>query len=338
MKRSEFLSKSALAVGSASLLACTTGFTEEKPKNTSDLVTPPRLVVGDTIVLFAPAGAVFNQKYVASVSNTLRELGFKVELAASVKAQFGYFSMTDIERGNEINSLFQNKEYKAMIAMRGGWGCARLLEYLDLDAIKSNPKIVMGYSDLTSLLNYITQQTGLITYHGIMGYSTWNWFAKEQFKSALMENQKRTLQNPENDRKELATWQNGSTTGNLIGGNLSVLVTLIGTPYEPIWKDGILFLEETHEEPYSIDRMLFQLKAAGVFEQLNGVVLGKFNDCVPEDPEKSFSLSELLHQYFDDFKKPIYVGASFGHVLYKWILPIGVEVEMNADEFWVREV
>lgn len=338
MKRSEFLSKSALAVGSASLLACTTSFTDETPQKASDLVIPPRLVKGDTIVLFAPAGAVFNKKYITTCSQALIELGFKVELAPSVNKQFGYFSMSDIERAEELMSLMKNEKYKALIAVRGGWGCARMLEYLDLSVFEQNPKIIMGYSDLTSLLNYITQKTGLVTYHGIMAYSTWNWFAKEQFQKALMQSDKLSFINPKNDRSELKTWNSGIAKGPLIGGNLSVLITLIGTAYEPNWKDAILFLEETHEEPYSIDRMLFQLKARGVFKKINGIVLGKFNDCVPEDPEKSFTLNELLHQYFDGFEKPVYVGASFGHVLYKWILPIGVEVEMNADEFWVREV
>lgn len=332
MKRKDFLTKTALSIGAVSLLSCAE---EISSTNKLDLqsVVPEKLKKGDTIALFAPAGAIFNAKHISKTEQVLTKLGYKVLKADSLYSQKGYFSASDENRLEEFHTLMANTNVKAIIAMRGGWGCARLLPNLNLDLIKKNPKIIMGYSDLTSLLNYITDHTGLVTYHGIMGYSTWNNFALSQFENHLVNDENEVvLSNPNTDTNFLKTVHSGETKGILCGGNLSVLVSNIGTDYEPIWKDKILFLEETHEEPYRIDKMLFQMKHADVFEQINGLVLGKFNDCLAEYPDESFTLEEVFTDYFDTFNKPMYRGAAFGHVVNKFILPIGKVAHLNADQ------
>lgn len=331
MKRKDFIKNTTLAFSSLALLGATKTNVQQREV---EVVSPPLLKKGDTLALFAPAGAVFSPKHIQKATQALEKYGYKVHKAKSLYSQEGYFSDTAVRRAREFNALIEDTTIKALIAMRGGYGCAQLLDKIDLELIRQHPKVIMGYSDLTILLNYITEKTGLITYHGIMGYSTWNDFACQEF-SAQLENtlNKRKLTNPVDDQKQLKTYQKGKAVGKLCGGNLSVLCSALGTSASPNYKGKILLLEETHEEPYRIDRMLFQLKSAGVFEQVNGIVLGKFTHCEAENPEESYALEEVFEQYFKELQIPIYSGAAFGHVINKFILPIGAIAEIDADAY-----
>jgi len=301
----------------------------------NETLKPKALVKGDTIAVMAPAGAIFNQTYIAKFKKKLQSLGFKTIFGKTVYQKKGYLAGSDDFRANEFNQFIKNKSVKAIIAMRGGWGCARILDKIDYDSIRSNPKIIMGYSDITSLLIAITKETGLITYHGPVGYSSWKTFSILQFTSILVNAKPITMHNPPN-YSTLKTLTKGVSQGELVGGNLSVLTAMIGTNFEPNWQNKILFLEETGEEPYRIDRMLWQMKQAGVFKQINGLVLGAFNKCDPEEPEKSFSLEEVLNQHFYTTTFPVYKGAAFGHIVPKFILPIGLKVEIDANKFSIK--
>lgn len=334
MKRKDFI-KSSLLVGSSLSLI---GSTLETNKHIAQRISyPPKLEKGATVALFAPSGAVFNPAYITKASKSLESLGYSVFKAKSLYTQNGYFSSTLDKRVDELHDLITNPKVKAIIAMRGGWGCAQLLPKLDLDLIRNNPKIIMGYSDLTSLLNYITEHTGLVTYHGLMGYSTWNEFAVSEFKAQLEQTQPaRTLKNPVKDRSNLVTYSSGNAYGSIIGGNLSVIASMIGTQDRLNFKDKLLFLEETHEEPYRIDRLLYQLQSAGIFDEISGLILGQFSNCEAENPEESFSIVEVLEGYFSDFRVPAYGGASIGHVINKFILPLGARAKIDADQHYIQ--
>jgi muramoyltetrapeptide carboxypeptidase len=327
MKRRKFIQKSGLlAVGSIGLSSF----------NYSDLIPrlfPQSLKKGDTIALTAPAGAIFNSKQVTRIESRLVKLGFKVLRGETLNEKYGFLAGSDNFRTAELHSLFKNKTVKAIIAMRGGWGCARILDKLDYELIKSNPKILMGYSDITSLLIAIQQKTGLITYHGPVGYSSWKEFSTFNVFKTIVDGKPFEMKNPIAYSQDLETLTTGKAIGQLIGGNLTVLTSMIGTRHEPDWVNKILFLEETGEEPYRIDRMLWQLKQSQVFDKIKGLVIGAFTKCNPEDPEKSFSLAEILNQHFKDANFPVYKGAVIGHIVPKFTLPIGVNVEMDAEKF-----
>jgi len=323
----------------SSTLFTVTGFgltTLSHPPSTPQIIRPKRLVKGDTIALTAPAGAIFNTKHIEHIENRLHKLGFKTIKGKTLFKHEGYLAGNDQFRASELHGFFKDKTVKAIITMRGGWGCARLLDLLDYKLIKNNPKVLMGYSDITALLVAITEKTGLITYHGPMGYSSWKSFSASQVLKVLIEGNPFRMNNPNDYKKDLATLSKGYAIGKLIGGNLTVITSLIGTKYEPNWEDKILFLEETHEEPYRIDRMLYQLKLAGVFNQINGCVLGSFNKCEPEEPEKSFNLNEVLNQHFKNKNFPVYKGATFGHLIPKFTLPIGIKVKIDADNHFIE--
>jgi len=328
MKRRKFIKNAGLiTVGTATLSSFTNDI------KSANKIIPQALRKGDTIALTAPAGAIFNASHISKIEKRLAELGFKTVKGKTLYEQDGFLAGSDEFRANELHSFFKDKSVKAILAMRGGWGCARILDQLDFELIKNNPKIIMGYSDITSLLIAITNQTGLVTFHGPVGYSSWKKFSTTQVFNTLVNGLNHTMKNPSSHLSDLKTLTKGTALGELVGGNLTVLSAMIGTNHEPNWQNKILFLEETGEEPYRIDRMLWQLKQANVFKQINGVVLGAFTKCTPEEPNKSFSLSEILDQHFKNASFPVYKGATIGHIVPKFTLPIGLNAKIDADNF-----
>jgi muramoyltetrapeptide carboxypeptidase len=193
----------------------------------------------------------------------------------------------------------------------------------------------MGFSDVTTLLNAITKKTKLITFHGPSGNSTWNEYSVDYFRRLLMDKMVFTFQNKPGD-SDIHVYQKGKTFGDLMGGNLTVLTSLIGSGYLPDWKEKILFLEDVSEEPYSIDRMLMQLKLNGAFDQVKGIVLGNFRKCTAEDPNRSFTLEEVFDQYFSSMDIPVFSGAQIGHTLNKFTIPVGAYAQMDAEEGTIR--
>lgn len=328
MKRRKFIKNaSLLTVGVTTLSSFTIN---ESSKNK---IIPKALRKGDTIALTAPAGAIFNKSHISKIEKRLAQLGFKTVRGETLKQQVGYLAGSDDARTQELHEFFKDKSVNAILAMRGGWGCARILDGLNYNLIKENPKIIMGYSDITSLLIAITNKTGLVTYHGPVGYSSWKEFSTKQVFNTLVNGLTHTMTNPNGYKEGLKTLTSGSASGELVGGNLTVLVSMVGTDYEPNWTNKILFIEETGEEPYRIDRMLWQLKQANVFDEINGVVIGAFTKCNPEEPEKSFSLDEVLDQHFKEARFPVYKGATIGHIVPKFTMPIGLNASMDADKF-----
>ena len=333
MKRRNFLKKAGLFATSAGLLSLNV---PEQEKIAPSIKIPKALVKGDLIGITAPAGTIWNDYHIRKIEKILTDMGYRVKIGASNYKQVAYLAGTDESRAAELMEMFKDTSIKAILTMRGGWGCARILDLLDYKEIIANPKIIMGFSDITSLVNAIYARTGLITFHGPCGYSSWGDFTKEHVTNSLISGAPYEMVNPSGSEHELRTLTSGKAKGKLIGGNLTVIQSMLGTNYEPVWDNNILFIEETNEEPYRIDRMLWHLKQYGVFEQVNGVVIGSFNKCNPEEPEKSFSLNEVFDQHFKNVNFPVYQGASFGHLADKFTLPIGVMAEIDADNFTIK--
>jgi len=297
----------------------------------SHRILPARLRKGDVIGVSAPAGGIKSFSELDDFRKVLEQLGFKVKFSKNCSKKYGYFSGTDEERASDFMDLIEDEEVKGIFFLRGGWGCARILPLLDFDAIQNNPKAIMGFSDITTLLNAITVKTGLITFHGPGGNSTWNSYSVAYIKKLLIDGELVKYKNETQDLK-ITTYSSGISKGELFGGNLSVICSLVGTGFLPNWKGKILFLEDVGEEPYRIDRMLTHLKLAGVFDEVNGIVLGNFRKCIAEEPDRSFTIEEVFKQHFSDLKKPVFYGAQIGHTRNKFTVPVGVEVEMNANE------
>ncbi|MCH2225403.1 MAG: LD-carboxypeptidase [Crocinitomicaceae bacterium] len=292
-------------------------------------ILPNRLKKGDTIGIAASAGPIRSKKEVANFQRELELLGYKTKLGKNIYGQEGYFSADDVSRAEEFMELIQDDEVDAIFFIRGGWGCARLLELLDFEQIRMNPKIIMGFSDITTLLNAISCKTGIITFHGPGGNSTWNDYSITYIKNLLEKGEKILYQNSSTDLV-IKTYKSGNAIGELYGGNLSVISGLIGSKYLPDWKGKILFLEDVGEEPYRIDRMLTHLRLSGVFDKLNGIVLGNFRKCTPDEPNRSFTLEEVFEQHFSVSSIPVFYGSQIGHTRNKFTVPIGSRVEINA--------
>lgn len=316
-------------IGTALVGAASLSF-DKKELISESFLLPKRLKKGDTIGIAASAGPIKDRKEVEEFQTILRQLGYKTKLGKNVFGQHGYFSASDEARASEFMELISDDEVQGIFFIRGGWGCARILDLLDYDIIAQNAKVIMGFSDITALLNAITHKTGLVTFHGPGGNSTWNQYSVNYIKQLLHEGEKIVFQNTPADRT-IISYSQGTSEGVFYGGNLSVLCGMVGSNYLPDWNGKILFLEDVGEEPYRIDRMLTQLKLAGVFDQISGLVLGNFRKCTPEEPERSFTLEEVFEQHFSSVEFPVFYGAQIGHVRNKFTVPVGVKVCMDTD-------
>ncbi len=329
------------------LSAIATGLPQIAQGNPSPntILKPPRLKVGDTLGLISPASYI-DRKDIEDIEKALTKLGLKVKLGSHVLDRYGYLAGTDANRAADMNAMFADPSVQAILAMRGGWGCNRILPLLDYSAYRSHPKILMGFSDITSLLIGIYARSGLVTFHGPTGQSTWNPFTVDYVKRILFDGEVLTLQNQLNRDNNLTTTlvrvetiTPGKVRGKLAGGNLSVLAAMVGSAYLPSWKETILFVEETREEIYRVDRLLTQLKLAGILEQVAGFVFGQCTDCdrltresTQKDGQESLTLAQVLRDHIQPLGIPAWYGAMIGHIKNKFTLPIGLEVEIDASQ------
>ncbi|MBD2753247.1 S66 peptidase family protein [Spirosoma validum] len=308
------------------------------------LIKPPRLRPGDTVGLICPAAPAYSQETVKIAQESLQALGFQTKLGPHIYDRYGYLAGRDADRVSDIHAFFNDRSVKAIVAIHGGWGCARLLPLLDYDLIQRNPKILMGYSDVTALLLGIYAKTGLVTVHGPVGSATFNAYTVDWFKRVLMEGETVTMKNPTEKGDNLTQTQDRITTikpglarGRLVGGNLTVLSHLVGSPYLPDWRNTILFLEDTHEDIYRVDRMLTQLKLAGILTQLAGFVFGKCSDCGPgSGGYGSLTLDDVLTEHIIPLDKPAFSGAMIGHIRDKFTVPLGIDTEIDATAGTIR--
>ena len=298
---------------------------------------PPRLKAGDTVGLINPAGATFHGNDVTIAAETLTALGLKMKTGKHLLDRYGYLAGTDDARANDVNTMFADPEVAAIFTFRGGWGCNRILDLLDYNLIRRNPKILMGYSDITSLLLALNAKTGLVTFHGPVGVSTWNQYSTQIVKKLLFEAEAFSMENPVETgdslvqvKDRILTINPGKANGKLLGGNLSVLTAMVGTDYLPDFRGNILFLEEVGEDIYRVDRMLTQLKLAGILKQISGFVFGRCSDCGPGKGYGSLTLEDVFDDHIKPLGIPAWYGSMIGHIEKKFTVPLGIEAEINA--------
>jgi len=303
----------------------------------SKVIKPPMLKQGDKVGMVAPASNAYEPEEILIAKETMEQYGFQVELGKYINAQNGYLAGTDQQRAEDINTMFRRPDIKGIMTFSGGYGCSRILPLLDYAAIRKNPKVIIGHSDITALLLAIHRQTGLVTFHGSSGLTGVNQYAIASFKNTIMANNPigQVARPPNNNRNNrLITIRSGIATGQLVGGNLTLVTNLLGTPYEPDTRGKIFFLEDIGEEPYRVDRMLTQLWLAGKFQQAAGIALGHFVDCVPKEYQASFyqtiSLENILRDRFDSLKIPTLYNLMFGHVTDNAVLPLGAIATLDA--------
>lgn len=300
---------------------------------------PARLLPGDTIGLIEPASGSDEAYDIALVEEAIAAMGLKSKRGAHVLNRFGYFAGTDNERAADVNAMFADKSVKAIFAVRGGWGCARILPFLDWKVIRANPKLLLGYSDITALHMAIAAQApGSITLHGPNASSAWGKASVESFRAIAFDGTAPLYKNPVSTEDRLVQRKfrtqvltGGKAQGKLLGGNLTVLTALAGTPYMPNFDGAILFLEDIDEAEYRIDRMLTQLGQAGILKRLNGVVFGQCTACTAKEGGSRFTLGDILRQHIGTLGIPAYQGAFFGHIIDQFTLPVGTKAEIDAD-------
>ena len=290
-------------------------------------IYPKRIKQGDTVGVITPSSALVDDSGYTIAEENVRRLGLTIKWGKNVGKKQGYLAGTDDERIADIHTMFSDPEVKAIVCLRGGSGAARILDRLDYGLIANNPKIFMGYSDITAFHQAISTQAGLITFHGAVANSIWTPMVTNQFRKLFFEG---TPPVYETARQEFSTITPGIAEGRLLGGNLTVLTGLAGSKYFPDFDDSILFLEEIGEEPYRIDRMFSQLALSGALSRIKGFVFGKCSNCSPASPQSSLTLAQILSHYIAPLGIPAYQGARIGHIDEQFILPVGARVRIDA--------
>ncbi len=342
MDRRKFLIASSLTVGT--ILAPKVSSAKLSVDSNEPLlpIKPQRLAKGDTIGLIAPGSGIGRLSFEKAIAN-IKKLGFKPHYTKNLRVNKSFLGGTDQQRVDDIHYMFSNTNVKGILCIRGGYGSNRLLPLIDYNIIRANPKVFIGYSDITALLYGIYSQTGLVCFHGPVGISSFAKYSTDIFSKELIKAKNEiSIKRPKEwsvkaeSAYKMLNISSGVAKGKLVGGNLSVLVALIGTPYDIDFADKIVFLEEIGEKPYKIDRMLTQLLQSGKLSKAKGVALGIFKACdyTPEDEfyDTSLSLHEVLRERLSDLPIPIIYGLPFGHIQDNATLPFGIEAELDVNK------
>ena len=304
-------------------------------------IKPARLEKGDTLGVVAPASAPAKPASIDLALTVLEGLGFIPRPATNLRKRWGFLAGSDRQRADDLMELFEDRAVKGIFCLRGGYGASRLLPLLDYKKIRANPKILLGYSDITSLHCALLVKAHLVTFHGPMLSSD---LLKPRVPAFTTNSLLRTLAKPlppgsicngynKNTVNILAP---GIASGPLVGGNLSILCASLATPYQPLFRGAILFLEELNEEPYRYDRMLTQLLNAGLLQQVSGIAIGINKNCTDPKAKRATeyrqSLADVLLERLVPLKKPIVAGLPFGHVRHNATLPVGAHAILDAEK------
>ena len=305
------------------------------------LVKPPALKRGDLVGLIAPSGAT-NDTFVQQRVKNLEAFGMRVKVSRHILATRGNTAGSAQQRVDDLHAMFLDKEITAIWAVRGGSGASQMLPLIDYPLIRRHPKIFVGYSDITALHLAILRHAGLITFHGPVASAAFTDYAATQLEAVLMHPRRETTiymsaanqaQAPTAAEFRMRTLAAGVAEGRLIGGNLSVLAALVGTPFAADWKDALLFLEDIREAPYRIDRMLTQLNQSQPLKEAAGVMLGVFRRSDTPADEPALTLEQTLEDHFSAFAaraKPAVYGYSFGHIANQFTIPLGVRARLDT--------
>ncbi|MFC7005027.1 LD-carboxypeptidase [Bowmanella sp. JS7-9] len=334
MERREFI-HTAIISALATAMQPTLAFAQSK----TGMHKPPRLRAGQTVGLIAPSSNVMENQDIGFAIDILKSFGFKVKTGQHLYARHGYLAGEDQVRAADVNAMFKDPDVDAIFCLRGGYGSPRILPYLDYASIAKHPKVIIGYSDVTALLNAIYTQTGMVTFHGPIAAQNFTDYTLSQFKQVLFDAQAATIAAPpafetaegraERDNR-ITVITPGVAEGKLIGGNLSLMVKLVGTPYEPDYRGNILILEDVSEAPYRIDGMLTHLKLAGKLQQLAGIAFGKCSDC--EIDGNSLSIEQVLNDHLQPLGIPVIRGLMIGHIDDLATIPIGVRARLDTSQ------
>ncbi|MBS1826032.1 MAG: LD-carboxypeptidase [Acidobacteria bacterium] len=303
---------------------------------------PKALREGDTVGLITPSTYVSDPDRLLLAERTLRYFNLKPKFGRNVKKKEGYVGGSVEERVSDLHDMFRDPDVKAIFCIRGGFGAAHILEAIDYPLIARNPKILLGYSDITALHLAIHRKTGLITFHGPVVLSRFSPYTQEHFRKAVFQTKPiGTVTNPPDSdplrpSHTMRTVRPGKARGPLVGGNLTLISTTLGTPYEIDTKGKILFIEDVDEQPYSVDRMLTHLKLAGKLDAAAGIVFGECADCRPRDYKPSFdstfTTGEVVDRILGRLNIPVFTGLTIGHTDDQLTLPLGVMTTLDADE------
>lgn len=309
---------------------------------TSSVLKPRVLKQGDTVGLITPSTFVSDPEDIETAARTMDYFGLKVKWGKNVRKRSGYLGGSIEERVSDLHAMFADPDVKGIFCIRGGYGSAQLLPAIDYDLIRRNPKIFIGYSDITALHLAIGKKTGLVTFHGPVALSGFSDYTQKFYKKALFEATPiGAVTNPPETNKlrpkhKLRTVRPGTARGRLVGGNLTLIATTMGSPYEIETAGRILFIEDVGEEPYSMDRMLTQLRIAGKLEKAAGIVFGECAGCTSKkyDPSftNSFTLGEVVDEILGKLKIPVLSGLTIGHTEDQLTLPEGVMAFLDADK------
>ena len=305
---------------------------------------PPRLREGDTLGLVAPAGFVADRFGLEAIVEAVRGMGLVPKLSQHLTAREGYLAGDDRARAADFQAMYTDRSVAAVMSVRGGWGSARILPFLDFDVIARHPKLFVGFSDNTALHLALAARCGFPTIHGPNASASWQQASWQAFRALAFEGATPTIALPDGGAdtlvrtaSRLRTFRGGKARGRLLGGNLTVLTALVGTPYLPDFTGAILFLEETNEAEYRVDRMLTQLAQAGILGKVAGVVFGQCTNCVEREAGYgNFTIYEVMDRAFAHLGVPAFQGASFGHIAAQASIPEGVLAEIDADAGTIR--
>lgn len=304
----------------------------------ANLIKPERLRTGDKIGLITPGSFIPDRTLEKAIAN-IRALGFEVVLGRNIRAKNGYIAGTDAQRLDDLHAMFSNPDIRGVWCARGGYGCTRLLPNIDYTLIQNNPKVLIGYSDITALHLAIHQRTGLVTFHGPVAGSDFTAYTAKHVKAVLMDataphvidtlTEYGTVKNPELYKPLII--KSGKVQGPLFGGNLSLLAAMAGTEFGLDARGKLLFIEDIDEKPYRVDRMLTQLRQSANLDQAAAFGLGVFAGCIPEPGDESLTLAQTIMDRLSDLDRPAVYGLTFGHIANQCTLPTGIQAELDTE-------
>ena len=303
------------------------------------IVRPPKLGKGSRVALVAPAGPLLERDDLTRAEALCRALDYEPALGKNAYARHGYLAGTDEERLSDFNSALSDPSIDAIWCIRGGYGSIRLLDQIDYQALVARPRIVIGFSDITAVLNAITQLTGLVTFHGPVARSSMSAYTRRHFERVLSQadspGRLERIPDPTGvlipKENRIVAVKGGVAEGRLVGGNLTLLQCLVGTPYFPNLAGAILFLEDVGEDLYRVDRMLAHLRLCGALRHLAGVLIGRFTQLERFGRDGALGFDEVLANYFAPLGIPVAYGFPVGHIEDQWTLPLGVLARLDAD-------
>ena len=301
-------------------------------------VRPPKLVAGSRVALIAPAGPLLERDDLSRAEALTRALGWEPRLGAHAGRHHGYFAGTDEERLADLNAALADPEIDGVWCIRGGFGITRYLDRVDVDAFARRPKPVIGFSDVTALLLGLYARTGVVTFHGPMARQPMGPFNRDHFERVLAvpaaAGPLGRLPQPEGvllaQQNRIATLVGGAAEGPLVGGNLTLVQALVGTPWLPSLDGALLFLEDVGEEIYRVDRMLGHLRLAGLLAGVAGVIVGRFTEMGRRGADGAMGFDAVLAAHLEPLGVPVAFGFPIGHIDEQWTLPIGVRARFDA--------